>query len=66
MAIQTSTDRKTSTMVGGSRLAHLTGLLQATARQGDLQQADALLALRAIQGQDTVEELHRRYRLTFR
>lgn len=44
-------------MVGGSRLAHLAGLQQATIRHWDFQQAAALLALITVQGQHTVEEL---------
>lgn len=56
----------TSAMVGGSRLAHLAGLLEATVRRGDFQQATAQLALITVQGQWTVEELQRRYGLTSR
>lgn len=50
-----------SAMVGSPRLADLAGRLEAVIRDGDLQEAAALLALIGIQGQRTVEELQRRY-----
>lgn len=50
-----------SAMVGGSRLAHLAGKLEAILREGDLREGTALLALMAIYGQRTVEELQLRY-----
>ncbi len=47
----------TSAMVGGARLAHLAGKLEATVRHGDLQEGAALMAVIAIQGRAMVEEL---------
>lgn len=53
----------TSTMVGGSRLAHLARTLEAALRQGDLRQVPALLSLIAVHGRDTIKELQRRHGL---
>jgi hypothetical protein len=51
----------TSAMVGGTRLAHLAGKLEATVRHGDPQEGAALAALIGIQGRAMVEELQLRY-----
>lgn len=51
----------TSAMVGGARLAHLAGKLEATVRHGDRQEGAALVAVIAIQGRAMVEELQLRY-----
>jgi len=51
----------TTAMVGGSRLAHLAGKLEPIVREGDLQEGRALLALMAIHGLHTAEELQLRY-----
>lgn len=53
----------TSAMVGGARLARLGHILETALRQGDLQQARALLALIDADGHDTVAELQRRHDL---
>jgi hypothetical protein len=51
----------TSAMVGGARLAHLAGKLEATVRHGDRQEGAALAAVIGIQGRAMIEELQLRY-----
>ena len=53
--------RVTSAMVGGSRLAYLARKMEALIREGNLQDAAALLVLIAAHGSATVEQLQRRY-----
>jgi len=50
-----------SAMIGGSRLSHLAGRLEAILRAGDLREGATLLALMAIHGHDTAEEVQLRY-----
>jgi len=50
-----------STMVGALRLAYLAERLEAAVREGDLQDGAALLAMIAIHGQATVNDLQLRY-----
>jgi hypothetical protein len=50
-----------SAMVGALRLAYLAERLEAAVREGDLQDGAALLAMIAIHGQATVNDLQLRY-----